>query len=322
MAWSDPSLQRLATAFVPGADEVHRLQTGTDADCRLFQRFCDKGHYRRPETTRQGLYAVAPNGVLLASCNERQPDRVTGMLEYALEVWRDLPPEQRRLDDSTRAGLAALWRWDDEYPEAGLALEVTVRDLPRDEQAQPAAPRRRRSRWTAQAWNVDQAWFRADEVAAWIPARLEPGVTRAVAEPLVERLVRFHLLDCVRGQTLPFDRDDITRAELTTEIIAVDGDRVALRLSGATSAEGEGDRGVRGLATALHGTAQWDRSTTRFTQFELVAQGHRWGRTAFNEREHDADVTPIGVVLRLADGAAPRVAPAFIWSYGWRPLRR
>ena len=44
----------LAAKFVPAADEVYRMQnlkTGTDPECRLFQKFAELGHYRRPGTT-------------------------------------------------------------------------------------------------------------------------------------------------------------------------------------------------------------------------------------------------------------------------------
>jgi len=52
----------LAKRFVPVTDEVWRLQRGTDPECRFFQSFADRGHYRGGGGTRQGIYVVTPGG--------------------------------------------------------------------------------------------------------------------------------------------------------------------------------------------------------------------------------------------------------------------
>ena len=67
---------KLAAQFVPAADEVFRMQnlkTGTDPECRLFQKFAELGHYRQPGTTRQGTYCATPSGILLASISRSVP---------------------------------------------------------------------------------------------------------------------------------------------------------------------------------------------------------------------------------------------------------
>ena len=81
--WSDREVQTLLGSFVTVADEVGRLQRGDDAECRLFQGFCEQGHYggrTLPTRTRQGIYAIAPSGRFLASINATQPDRIAAML--------------------------------------------------------------------------------------------------------------------------------------------------------------------------------------------------------------------------------------------------
>ena len=112
-------------------------------------------------------------------------------------------------------------------------------------------------------------------------------------------------------------------ADLTATVSSVDDGIVALELSGRTEAavEGEGEKWPRGFRTELRGSARWDDRTGRFVAFELVASGERWGATQFNMRDRDRDRSPIGVVLRLANSGSPRVAPAFIWQYGWRAKR-
>ncbi|MCA9320039.1 MAG: hypothetical protein KDB53_04855, partial [Planctomycetes bacterium] len=118
-------MQELAKHFVPVADEVHRLQTGKDADCRLFQKISEQGHYAgrtRPSSTRQGTYAAAPSGVLLASINSRHPEAMAEMLERALNRWNELSEAERYGDDLS--ALESVWRWERNYPEDGLVLRV------------------------------------------------------------------------------------------------------------------------------------------------------------------------------------------------------
>jgi hypothetical protein len=165
-----------------------------------------------------------------------------------------------------------------------------------------------------------------------LPGEIEPGRTREVPRPLVERLARFHFLDNVRGQTSPFPASAIEDATLTSRITAVDGDVVAVRLEGRTSAVQKGDWSIRGyrdmrqpssqergLEMKLLGSARFDRKQGRFVGFELVAVGTRRGGTQYNGRGNDLAPAPFGAVLSLAAlSRAERVAPEHFHGYGWR----
>ena len=55
------------------------------------RELAEQGHYAgrtRPTNTRQGIYAAAPSGVLLASVNTRSAERMAAMLEEALAAGR------------------------------------------------------------------------------------------------------------------------------------------------------------------------------------------------------------------------------------------
>ena len=136
-------MRELAAQFVPAADEVYRLQnlqTGTDPECRLFQKFAERGHYGgRPGTTRQGTYAATPSGVLLASINSNDPKRIADMLQRALAKWQTLSRAERLLPNDPRQQVADIKRPERFYPKDGLVLYVTSRDMPRDaQQTKPA----------------------------------------------------------------------------------------------------------------------------------------------------------------------------------------
>jgi hypothetical protein len=323
--WSDPAVQQLAERFVTVADEVGRLQSGNDPECELFQKIAEQGHYggrTRPTRTRQGTYATTPSGQLLASINSNDARAMTRMLRQALERWEQISSEQRQLSEDPEARQAAVRRAERRYPDGGLVLHVNSRDLPRDD---------RPDDWRGQAWNQDYAWFRSDEARGFLPEQPKVGDRHEVPAPLVRRLARCHLIDNVRGQTSPYRDGDIERAELAATVTAVEGDVVSLHLEGRTRTVAEGRWSIagfrdmdspsqqqRGYEARLLGRARFDLQSGRFEEFELVAHGTRWGGTQYNGRADDLQPAPLGIAFLLAgDSPAERVAPAFLYAYGW-----
>ncbi|MDA1265997.1 MAG: hypothetical protein O2816_13030 [Planctomycetota bacterium] len=312
-------MQALLKQFVPVADEVHRLQKADSVEGEHFRKIAEQGHYggrTQPTDTRQGIYAAAPSGALLASINTRSAERVVAMLETALEKWQQLEQGERYLPQAERPADGG-WRWLQHYPTDGLVLRVHSRDLPRDDAPED---------WRGDAANRDYAWLRAAEAATFVPEQPRVGATRPIPEALARRIARLHLVDNVRGQTSPFRAQDVEQATLTSEVVAVEGKRVELLLTGTSRCAQRGRWAVnghedaakpkeqeRGIAVTFHGRATWDGE--RFSAFELVALGERWGGTKYNRRDDDLAPTGIGYALVLAGDE--QVAPAFVWEYGW-----
>jgi hypothetical protein len=309
----------LSARFVPAADEVYRMQnlkTGTDPECRLFQKFAELGHYRRPGTSRQGTYCVSPSGVLLGSINSNDPKRVFDLLEKSLARWETLSRAERLLPTDPKKQLAEIRRPERHYPEDGLVLTVNSRDMPRDADRPKAA----RADWRETAWNQDFAWFTRAEARQFLPAEPKVGAKQEIPVPVIHRIACAHLIDNVRGQTSPFDESQIKKARLTAEVTAVDANTVSLRLEGETSTAVDGPR-QHSLDMRLLGTANFDRTKGRFVAFELVAVGVRAGRTQLNGRRGDTDPAPIGILFTLAgDGPCERIAPAFNQHRVYRPV--
>jgi hypothetical protein len=326
--WSDERLTAAAKRFVTAADENWRLQRGDDSECLHFQAMADQGHYGGGGGTRQGIYVAAPSGRLLASVNSLDADAVLATLERGLAAWETLPDPERWLPPG--ADIAPAHRWEQSYPEGGLVLTRIVRDLPADGDA-AAEPRRPSNR--------DHAWFSADEARAFLPAASDAsdasdgpaarlvGATHALPAPLALRLARLHLVDNVRGQTLPFAPDEVREADVRVEILAREGDLLRLRITGRTRAAADGPwllgendwtppgEYPRGVSATLYGDATYDTAREAFTAFTLVGVGTRWGSGWLNGRRAD-DAGPIGWLFTLApDTPAERVAPAFVDLY-------
>jgi hypothetical protein len=196
-------------------------------------------------------------------------------------------------------------------------LRVVCRDLPRNDI---------RDYWKF-AWGLDHAWFTREEARALVPKAVK-GSRQQIKRELVERLGRFHLVDSVRGrESLPFPPEAVQIAELTSEVIDANRNRVSLKFYGRTRTIDKTElfpdkpaAQMRGFDAQLLGRGEYDRKRERFTIFELLAIGERRGATSCNMRIQDDDLgpAPMGVLLMLAsDSPADAVPPAFLGRYGW-----
>ncbi|HUR27880.1 MAG TPA: hypothetical protein VM509_06825 [Planctomycetota bacterium] len=321
-------MQGLLRSFVVCADEVGRLQRGKDPECVLAQKVFEQGHYAgrtQPTDTRQGIYATAPSGVMLASVNANEAKPVADMLRRALDKWTSLTEAERMRTGDPRKETGKIDRAEKRYPTGGLVLRVFSRDLPRD----ASKPERD---WRTDAWNQDYAWFKPEEARALLPKQLHKGAKAAVPEALVRRLARLNFVDNVRGQTIPYEDADVAKAELFAEVLRVEKGVASVQFRGATRARREGvwviegipdkraaEKHAIGMELALFGTAEYDTKKDAFVAFDVVALGLRSGATQYNGRYDDQEPAPIGFSLGLAgDTPAEHVAPAFYWEYGWR----
>lgn len=315
-------MQELLREFVPAADEVWGLQNGDDPASRLFQVIAEQGHYAgrtTPTNTRQGIYATAPSGKLLASVNTRSADRVAEMLEDALAAWEAMPDSARLLSDDDARRVVETPGWERHYPDDGLVLRVVARDLPRDKEM---------GDWRDQAWNQDFAWFTREEARSMVPAAAI-GASVEIPERIVRRVAALHLVDFVRGQSPAFRARDVETATLTSTVTGIEGDLVQVELAGRVRTVQDGTWSVegfrdmndprqreRGIEVELLGRATFDVGAAEFTSFELAAIGTRWGGTQYNGRSGDLESGPIGFLLTRAEDD-DRIPPASIWRYGW-----
>jgi hypothetical protein len=287
LVWSDPDVRKLAKAFIPAADECNVMLWQRSPDEKaLFTRIGEQGHYGKPQ---QGVYAAAPGGTLLGSSNERDAKKIAQMLRSALEKWEQLPRAERLLaQDPSQVAVPKT-----PYPADGLVLQLFSRDGSVQKEW-----------WGGASWNQDYAWFTNEEMLSLVP---KPGARLRMPEKLARRLVRFHLVDNVRGETEGFAETDVKKAEIDFIARGTTGASLVLEIQGTSKA----DTGKNGFEAKIVGRALWDSKKNRFEAFELVAVGNRWGATTYNGREQDPGPAPMGIAFRLAPTAegADRVPP-------------
>jgi hypothetical protein len=290
-----------------------RLQNQDDEEGRLFRLISWQGRYKftfdeawkkRLDVTHgknhQGFYAATVEGELLnADGDPHSVDRTLEMLKKALEKWQTRKTQRREqtIEALKERDTDFLW----EYPEDGLVLQVGIRDLPRQVDRRP-------NNWRRDAHNLDYVWIKREEMLAIVPENVKQGEMVPFPPALTLRLVRFHLLDYVYGETPPWPVAVAKQAQLQLEVTRVSAQTVELTLTGQAplcETNVEGTKTERGFDSRLYGELVFDRREQRFTRFDVVAVGTRWGSTGHSGRRQDDDPAPMGIAFTLA-GKEPR----------------
>ena len=295
--------------FIPAADEVDRLQRGTDLGSRFFQSIAQRS-FARLRTT-QGTYIVSPGGVLIDFGNVIGPAKMKSFLENGVKKYKALPRSQQlgrsRIDNGAKS----------RYPKDGLVLSVTLHKL------YSRQPRTAREKIGIVEWNADFAWCRKHEARTFLPAKPKQGDQHAVPDKLIQRLVRFHFTDTVRAFADDYPQRCVKQAKMMATIVDVTGTVISLRFDGKVHTSQDDARSSgrlrrkpdRGYDATLLGYARFDLAQQRFLSFDLVAFGTNHGGGA---RAVFEDPVKMGVILELAPkGSAHQVEPNHFSKYNW-----
>ena len=307
----------LSKEFIPTTDEVWRLQGAQDRDAIMFQEMANKGHYRKVGGSRQGIYICSPSGALLSSVNSLNPDVVLEIVQKGLDAWNQLPVHERKLPEDFTKDIEH--RWEDSYPEGGLILKGAKADLLSD----PPKFSERGDRW-----NMDHVWFNKSEAKKWIPKNYIKGERAECPKIIKDRLFRFHLVDNVRGQTLPFAPQEIKKSNLQVEIVEINNLELKLNITGSSLAIAKGPWLLgendwtpdhildHSIETNVLGSAIYNIAEENFKDFELVIIGRWNGKTQNNGRKLGPNDGHIGIVYNIADDSyTNKIAPAFVDLY-------
>ncbi len=293
-----------------------------DAEGEFFRKIAEQGHYAgrtKPTPTRQGLYLASSDGKLWASINSVDASDVRKMLRKGLARW-GAPNSQENLKyepvdtDKKFEPLAAFHP----FPEGGLSLIETMRDLPRHDH-----PGHKTNRH-----NFDHVWLTAEEANTFVPKKTETGASFSIDEQVVRRLAQFHFVDQVNGESDPWRPEDVKTAALKGTVTKIDGNEVTIQLTGearcvqAPTGEVNPFNGKeiaqdRGVDLKIRGWLVYDTSSKSFKRFDILGAGNRWGSALYSFRFRDMGPEPVGFLLELSpEGGEARIRPKFLtWEY-------
>lgn len=297
LVFSNPEVVRLiSTRFVPYAGDQWYLHRQKDADGEFFWKVVQQGYRRQApmDQTRQGIYTALPDGELLGS-DPYTPSlqRMLTLLNTSLERLA----AKGEVGEVRIAASAADRNYQRVPPEGGLVLKVYTR-IPLE--------RKPDERWNANhATGRDHMWLTREEWRSLLPTRWARGESRPVPPAVAERLIRFHLVDNVRGEPPMWAREHIREQKLTLRV----EDPATGRLHLEGLARVSSNDSSRGYDARLQGVLEVDRQADRFRRFDVLSWGDYWGHGPFTPRP-PAGKFPLLVAFSLAgDRPADRVPP-------------
>jgi hypothetical protein len=332
LTFSDPRIIRLLQEqFVPVAANINMLQRQDDEEGRFLRLAAWQGRFglsfeearvrmADPEhkECHQGQFVVTTEGELLGSRHTRDPHLLLEVLEKALENWarRTTQLTASEVGEVQDRDLQYVWR----YPEDGLVLHLGCMDLPRQVDLRPED-------WPREAHNQDYVWITREEMLDILPEGAQVGDAFPMYGPVARRLIRYHFLDSVRGETSAWPAERLGDAEMTLTVTGATSDRVEARLAGHVRLVEQGawcgrrrNDGIccliqeRGYDAQALGYLTFDRKGGRFTRFDVMVAGTRWGGTTFNMRYNDVEPAPLGIAFTIAgrearDRTPPHASP-------------
>lgn len=289
--------------FVPVTADINKAIHRRDAEGEFFRKIAEQGHYAgrtKPTKTRQGLYVPLANGQLLASVNSRSADEVLEMMKHAITKFEKLQRvAQPEIDDR----LEADKNFATPFPDEGMILRVTCRDLPRADDPDHETWRH----------NFDNVWLTSNEKKSFAPADPKSatvGQSYEIPSPVIARIARFHLIDHVKGEGPGWKADSVKISDAKANVIGVSGASVQIQLKGRVKCveppsgdvnayTGEIIEHETGVDLRLAGRLTWDVDRATFTRFDVLAYGDRWGSATYNFRHRDLERNPMGFTLQL-----------------------
>ncbi len=304
--------------FIPVVDNVSKSQIRQDAHGEFFRKIAEQGHYRGrtiPTDTRQGLYAATADGKLLASVNSTQVGRVQRLLGDAVRIWKKTTAAER--SPKIKKSVLTDPKFSPKPPTNGLILRMIARDLPR-------AAKARRTDLTQQ--NIDHVWIHKEDMLSMIPEDPAKGQLVPIPKIVARRLAQFNLMDNVRGEASPFDPDEVNLDNIGLKVVKVSEETIKFVVYGHSSAAKPPSRktnpftGFRidkemGTDLVWSGAVVFDRKLQKFTRFDLLAAGERWGGCVYNFRDNDLGRSPIGFAFQVIENVEDDPTPPRFYAY-------
>jgi hypothetical protein len=233
------------------------------------------------------------DGTLLAYDHfHPDPKRLLTLLQRGEEKAKQTP----RADLPPAADTAADARFARRPPAGGLILNVFSR-IPL-----PPPPGKT---WTPNmATGRDHLWLTREEWRALLPAEWKAGARYPVPPAVTERLLRFHLVDNVRGEPDSWSPGDIREADLTLRVEDANAGRLLLE---GTARMQQGEK--RGYEARIQGYLTYNRGQDRLARLDLLAWGEAWGEGTYT-RGAPPGRFPLVIAASLAGNTgADRVPP-------------
>ena len=207
--------------------------------------------------TAQGFYVVGPDGSFYAYNNNRSVERVLGVMDTALTQYNLRPPKKVSIPAS-QAKSTQPWQ----LPSGASILRTHSRIIPVPSGAAQSNNRVAR----------DHLWILKEELQT-IYDKCFGTASFEMPKTLASRIIRFHLVDNIRGEPVFWDGPEIKKAAI--RVFPKPGDRNTFTLTGDFEMQTAGNE--RGMSGKIEGEMTLDPKTMRIVRSRVLADATAWG---------------------------------------------
>jgi hypothetical protein len=268
----DQLIARLGTEFIPVTANTQELQWRRSPAQKFYLSLVkntDSETLRKQwasSSDPQGMYILGPDGTPYGFTNDHEPKDIQRFINAGLKGYQKHPPKQVEIKE---ADILAPWTV---VPPAGSAVvRVFARIRPLPEKV----------RGLNRSIGRDFLWI--------YPEELESLKTQAeLPSSLVGRIVRFHLVDSVRGTPTLWSKNEVQAVRSEAHLLKQEGNVRSMAFSidftmvgRRQSALGDRERVQQGYAGRLDGELDLDVKTGQLLRFRAFAAGKAWGEGTY-----------------------------------------
>ena len=309
----DRLITRLASEVIPATANTQELQWRRSPAQAFFlalvARTTSETLTRQMASSQdpQGMYILGPDGTPYGFTNDHEPEDILGFVDRGLRGYRAHPPGPVTISD---AEVAAPWTVAPPRDGAVVRVYTRIRPLPK------------------KVWGLnrgvgrDYLWLYPEDIADLIAAsggaeKVDPGTPVELPRALVGRLVRFHMVDDVRGTPDMWRASEVRRLAFAGQVIRQEGPVRTLAWHGDFLMRGRrrsavGERAIveQGHAGRLEGEIDLDVVARRVLRFRAFSEGQAWGEGTYTPYPPDGRFRLlVAMVEAAADDDIAHIVP-------------
>ena len=291
--FNDPKvIKALQNDFIPVAGNIAELAWNRTGASKWFMSTAGKVNYRvRSGQTVQGFYTVAADGTAYGFENARDAKIVLGMLTEARDSFHAHPPAKIAISTE---GSEGVFSRSPDLTVSVIRVYTRVRPVPLGANALNKSVGR------------DHLWIIGSDVRAII-ANGASGNGFKMPGPLAARIVRYHLVDNVRGEPDMWLPGQVRKAEFTMKPLGKSKGMLLYSFKGDfTQKLPDGKRGLDGT---IRGEMDLDPATHRVIRFRAYADAQAWGDSKFTKWAPPGKFPLVVAMVEAKDNIAMNVPP-------------
>ncbi len=248
--------------------------------------------------TAQGLYIVGADGKLYGWINDHNVAEVQKFLQRGLAEYQSHPPSTIQIQQST---VNERFSMVPDPSTSVIRVFTRVHPVPRG------------SDELNNGIGRDHFWILRDELQQITSSIQDNGRPFALPSPLVARMVRFHLIDNVRGEPDMWKPEEVKQKNFSARYVGGNASAKFYEFHGDFGQRTSD--GKRGLQGSIDGRFQVAITQLKISQFRAFAQMKAWGASRFTPGAPAGQFPLLTAMVEANDQVSQVVPPQALYEW-------